>query len=90
MSIVGSITGREYGKFVESTTRPGQPAVEVAGNVSTTPGPFDPPANCDSIVRSVLSNVETYEYKLGATVLKTVTVTYTAPNLKDLVSVVVT
>lgn len=84
-----NITTREFSKFVESPTRPGNSAVEVIGSFTTGSGPFEPPSNCDTIIRSVASNVETYEYKQGITLLKTVTVTYVAANLKDLVSVVV-
>lgn len=90
----GSIHDRELNKFVESPSRPGEPAVEIVGNLSASiaPGPFDPPTATDTILRSVLANVETYEYKSGGpsgTLLKTVTVTYLTSSLKDLVSVVV-
>lgn len=89
-----SISGREFHKFVESPTRPGEPAVEIAGTFTANvdPGPFAPPQNTDSIVRTVLANVETYEYKVGGisgTLLKTVTVTYTDNTLEELVNVVV-
>jgi hypothetical protein len=60
-----SILDRELNKFVESPSRPGEPAVEIVGNLVSTPGPFSPPAGTDSVVRSVASNVETYEYKSG-------------------------
>lgn len=87
-----SLPDRELNKFVESPSRPGEPAVEIVGNLTSTPGPFSPPANADSIVRTVLSNVETYEYKSGGisgTILKTVTVTYVDATLEELVNVVV-
>lgn len=87
-----SLPDRELNKFVESPSRPGEPAIEIVGNLTSTPGPFSPPTNADSIVRTVLSNVETYEYKSGGisgTLLKTVTVTYTDNTLEELVNVVV-
>lgn len=85
-----SLPDRELNKFVESPSRPGEPAVEIVGNLVSTPGPFSPPANCDYISRSVLSNVETYEYKnggSGGTLLKTVTVTYVDATLEELLTV---
>lgn len=82
-----NITTREFNKFVESPTRPGQSAVEVTGAINVEGNPFAPPADCDLILRSVSGNVETYEYKQGMTLLKTVVVTYVNPSLKDLVSV---
>jgi hypothetical protein len=36
MAIPGSTVGREHLKFVESPTRPGETAVEVAGSVTAT------------------------------------------------------
>lgn len=87
-----SLPDRELNKFVESPSRPGEPAIEIVGNLTSSPGPFSPPINCDSIVRTVLSNVETYEYKNGGiagTLLKTVTVTYVDNTLEELVNVVV-
>lgn len=87
-----SLPDREINKFVESPSRPGEPAIEIVGNLTSTPGPFSPPTTSDSIVRTVMSNVETYEYKSGGiagTVLKTVTVTYTDATLEELVNVVV-
>lgn len=62
----------------------------VSGTISAVPGPFSPPANTDYIGRSVASNVETFEYRnggSGGTLLKTITVTYVAPDLEELVSV---
>lgn len=59
-------------------------------SVSADSNPFAPPPTTDFIGRSVLSNVETFEYKLGGsggTLLKTVTVTYVAADLEELVSV---
>jgi len=87
-----SLPDRELHKFVESPCRPGEPAVEIVGNLTSTPGPFSAPASSDSIVRTVSSNVETYEYKSGGisgTILKTITVTYTDNTLENLVNVVV-
>lgn len=87
-----SIGGREFNKFVESPSRPGEPAIEIVGNLTSTPGPFSAPASSDSIVRTVSSNIETYEYKSGGisgTILKTITVTYTDNTLEHLVNVVV-
>jgi hypothetical protein len=60
------------------------------GTISAVPGPFSPPANTDYIGRSVLSNVETFLFKQGGvsgTVLKTITVTYVASDLEELLSV---
>lgn len=87
-----SLPDRELNKFVESPTRPGEPAIEIAGTFTANvdPGPFSPPALCDYISRTVLSNVETYEYKQGGsggTLLKTVTVTYTDATLEELSTV---
>jgi hypothetical protein len=90
MAIPGDVRDRETRKFVESPSRPGQTAVEVVGDITANPGPFSPPANCDYILRSVSSNVETYVYKnggSGGTTLKTVTVTYVDSTLESLVSV---
>lgn len=85
-----SLQDREYNKFVESPSRPGEPAIEIVGNLTSTPGPFSPPATCDYVGRIVASNVETFEYRDGGasgTLLKTVTVTYTDATLEELVSV---
>lgn len=62
----------------------------VVGGISADSNPFAPPPTTDFIGRSVLSNVETFEYKSGGsggTLLKTVTVTYVAADLEELVSV---
>ena len=85
-----TIKDRENQKFVESPTRPGKTAVEIFGSVTTGTGPFDAPTGTDYIGRSVLSNVETYEYKSGGssgTLLKTIIVTYVAADLNELLSV---
>lgn len=87
-----SISGREFSKFVESPTRPGEAAVEIAGSFTAdvVPGPFSPPSNCDYISRAVAGPVETYVYKNGGssgTTLKTVTVTYTDTDLEDILTV---
>lgn len=94
MPIIPSISGREFSKFVESPTRSGEAAVEVTGSITavSVPGPFAAPAGTDTVTRSVLSNVETYQYKIGGvsgTVLKTITITYTSADLEDMVSAVV-
>lgn len=94
MSIIPSISGREFSKFVESPSRPGESAVEVTGSITaiSSPGPFAAPAGTDTVTRSVLSNVETYQYRIGGvsgTVLKTITITYTADDLEEMVSAVV-
>lgn len=86
----GNIKDRENNKFVESPTRPGKTAVEVFGTLTSGVGPFDPPIGTDFIGRSVLSNVETYQYKSGGqsgTLLKTVVVTYVAADLEELLKV---
>ncbi len=62
----------------------------VVGGISADSNPFAPPPTTDFIGRSVLSNVETFVYKFGGsggTLLKTVTVTYVAADLEELVSV---
>lgn len=85
-----NIKDREMQKYVESPTRPGKTAVEVFGSLSAGDGPFDPPTGTDYIGRSVLSNVETYEYKSGGasgTLLKTIIVTYVAADLNELLKV---
>jgi hypothetical protein len=81
---------REHDKFVESPTRPGKTAIEIVGEISASPNPFSPPPSCDFILRSVSGSVETFEYfngGSGGTLLKTVAVTYSGPDLEDLVSV---
>lgn len=83
-----NIKDRDFQKYVESPTRPGKTAVEVFGSFGD--GPFSPPTGTDYIGRSVLSNVETYEYKsggYGGTLLKTITVTYVAADLNELLKV---
>lgn len=86
-----NILDRERDKFQEIS---GETYVKVTGILSTSgSGEFDVPMNCDAILRSVAGNVETYLFKDGGvsgTLLKTITVTYTSSNLKDLVSAVVT
>lgn len=93
MAISPASTDREFDKFVESPTRPGKTAVEVTGNLTANvvENLFDIPETCDAIVRSVASNVETYQFKSGGvsgSLLKTITLTYTSSSLKDLVSAV--
>jgi len=84
-----SILDRELHKFVESPTRPGEPAVEIAGSFSATvdPGPFSPPSATDAFTRSVSGNTETIEYRSGGlsgTILKTIKVYYQTPPDPDL------
>lgn len=45
MAQPGEIREREYSKFVESPSRPGNSAVEIVGNFTSSPGPFSPPPN---------------------------------------------
>lgn len=95
MSLPKNILDRELAKFVESPSRPGETAIEVTGSLTANviENQFDIPENCDTITRSVASNVETYYYRQGGvsgTVLKTITLTYVSSNLKELVSAVVT
>jgi hypothetical protein len=81
---------RAYDVFVESPTRTNKTAVEVSGTLTSSSGPFSPPANSDAIARSVAGPVETFEYFTGGlagTLVKTITVTYTNATLEDLVSV---
>lgn len=85
-----NIKDREWSKFIESPTRPGESAVEVVGEITVFSGPFSPPSNCDTITREHSGSVETYRYRNGGltgTVIKTVVVTYSSPSLKELVSV---
>lgn len=87
-----NILDREFHKFVESPSRPGEPAVEIVGSVSTTGG-FTIPENADAITREVSGSQEIYKYREGGvsgTILKTITLTYTSSSLKDLVSAVET
>jgi hypothetical protein len=87
MAIPGDIRDREIKKFVESPTRPNETAIE-----TIVSGVFDPPIQADAITREESGNSEIYKYRQGGiagTVLKTVTVTYTAPNFKTLLNVVV-
>lgn len=82
-----SIHDRELNKFVESPTRPGEPAVEVTGDVNAVPSPFAPPTNTDAFTRSVSGNSETIEYRSGGlagTILKTIKVYYLTPPDPDL------
>lgn len=83
----GSIHDREYHKFVESPTRPGEPAIEVTGDITTVPSPFAPPSATDAFTRSVAGNTETIEYRSGGiagTILKTIKVYYLTPPDPDL------
>lgn len=86
---VPSISGREYSKFVESPTRPGEAAIEIAGQFTAdvAPGPFAPPSNSDAFTRSVSGNTETIEYRQGGitgTILKTIKVYYQKPPSPNL------
>jgi hypothetical protein len=84
------IRDREFSKFVESQTRPGESAVEVVGSFTTSAGPFDPPVNSDTITREVSGSVETYRYRQGGvtgTIIKSIVVTYASSALEELISV---
>lgn len=90
----GNISDREFHKFVESPTRPGEPAVEIAGSFTATvdPGPFSPPTNADHVSITVTGGGFTvnYAFKLGGiagTVLKTVSLTYATVQTPDLLEV---
>lgn len=84
-----SISGREFSKFVESPTRPGEAAVEISGSFTANvdPGPFSPPTGTDAFTRSVDGLSEIIEYKSGGilgTTLKTIKVYYLTPPDPDL------
>jgi hypothetical protein len=90
MAFSPNLEDRERDKFVESPSRSGMSAVEVFGTLTSSSGPFSPPAGANAIVRSVAGAVETYQYKSGGiagTVLKTITVTSTDATLEELLTV---
>lgn len=90
MAFSPNLEDREQCKFVESPTRPGFSAVEIVGSLTSSNGPFAPPANSDAILRTVVGPVETFRYYSGGlagTLVKTITVTYASSALEDLVSV---
>jgi hypothetical protein len=87
-----SLPDREYNKFVESPSRPGEPAIEIVGNLVSTPGPFSPPANSDHVSISVTGGgfIVEYAFKVGGisgTVLKTVALEYATVQSPDLLEV---
>ena len=89
MPLSPNLEDRERDKFLESPTRPSQSAVEVVD----TGNRFAPPSRTDYIQRIHIGSQETFNYFEGGvsgTLLKTVVVTYTSSNLKELVSVAVT
>jgi len=82
-----SIHDRELHKFVESPSRPGEPAVEIVGSITATPSQFSPPSNADAFTRSVSGNDETIEYRTGGiagTIIKTIIIYYQTPPDPDL------
>jgi hypothetical protein len=90
MAFSPNLDDRERDKFVESPSRSGMTAVEVFGTLTSSSGPFAPPAGANAVVRSVAGAVETFQYKSGGisgTLLKTVTVTYTDSTLDELLTV---
>lgn len=67
--------------------------VNVVSGGGSSSNPFAPPSGTDWIDRTVVSNVETFYYKMGGTsgtLLKTVVVTYAADDLEEFVSAGVT
>lgn len=89
MSQPSNIKDREYSKFLDSRFRQKESAVEVI----ETSNRFAPDLRADYIERIVSGSQETFNYRTGGnlgTIVKTVVVTYTAVNLKDLVSAEVT
>lgn len=92
MAISTVVLDNEKSKFVESTTRPGNAAVEVVGVFTATAGPFSPPSNSDFINATSVGLVDTYTFYNGGpsgTLLKTITITYTN-SAKDNYTVAVT
>lgn len=82
-----SLQDREYNKFVESPSRPGEPAIEIVGEITTSPGPFSPPSNADAGTVEYIGNTVVYKFRQGGvagTVIKTVTLVYTSPQTPDL------
>jgi hypothetical protein len=94
------ILQREYTKFVESPTRPGNSAVEVLGNLSLTPPAFGLPTNATCYTYSVTTDgpyfVEQYKFYSGGTpasptgLLKTISLYYSDSALENEVGGVVT
>jgi hypothetical protein len=87
MGITPNLLDREREKFVESPSRPNQPAIEVISS-----GKLIPPAEADAMtVAYPNSSTEVYSYRVGGvsgSVVKTITVVYTSPSKNDILSVV--
>jgi hypothetical protein len=90
---LGNIQDREFQKFVESPTRANGSAVEVVGDITTSPGPFAPPSNTDSFTVSYPNSVtEVYEFRSGGvtgTIIKSITLIYANSSKQNLLSGVI-
>jgi hypothetical protein len=85
------ILQREYTKFIESPTRPGNSAVEIAGNVAVT-SPLWIPTNAICYTYEVVTDgpyyIEQYKFYSGGTpiaptgLIKTISIYYQDSELK--------
>lgn len=81
MAIRDTLDEREYDKFVESPTRAGKTAIEVTGVVSNADlNPYDVPPTTNNTTDVTVGNVQTIKHFNGATLLKTITITYSGCN----------
>lgn len=55
------------------------------GGIAPT-GPFDPPQGTTNFTSTTVGNVQTVQYLNGATVLKTITITYSGCNFSGVIS----
>jgi hypothetical protein len=78
-----SIKDREFGKFVESPTRPGSPAIEVVGDFA---GGLVAGTGYTTIDVTYPTTIqEVYTFKLLLATVQTITVDYTT-STKDILS----
>jgi len=72
-----STIDREYNKFVESPTRPGEPAIEIVGSLDAQSGSILSGLDYDDIeLTASTSTTETYTIRNNATDIATLLVTY--------------
>jgi hypothetical protein len=75
----GSVRDYEFQKFVESPTRPGKPAIEVADVSSKIPSDYD-----NGKVLRPTSTQEVFQFFKGLTLVRTITLNYTDSTKQDL------
>jgi hypothetical protein len=90
---LGNIQDREFQKFVDSPTRTNGSAVEVVGDITTSPGPFSIPSNCTCYTYSTgidgIYFTEMYKFYESGTpaspvnLIKTVTLYYSDPSFNN-------